>query len=200
MRPRLEQEREYRREMIINATERLLKEKDFESITMEDIAGVSDFCKASIYQYFKNKEELILAVFARIMDAEYALIEEKCSSQTDPVQAIRNYICLEFEFFYQRPWSAKIILNFPFRDFHPENSSLPLKYAQKKKLIAAIIQRGQREGKFITADTQALTNMILTISKGFATYLSAVFTADIKSPEIEMFISMIIKGITKEAQ
>ncbi|MFZ5645109.1 MAG: TetR/AcrR family transcriptional regulator [Bacillota bacterium] len=195
MRARLERERESRRESIIDATEQLLNEKTFESITIEDIAIRSDFSKASIYQYFKNKEELIIKVFSRILEIKCRLIEEKCLSHTDPVQAMRNYIKLEFEFIRRYPWSPKVAATFPFRDYHTED--LAVLYDQKKKLIAGIIQRGQTEGTFIMSDLDVLTNMILSASVGFVNYFSTLMSSDLQSPEIDMFISTIIKGITK---
>jgi len=200
MRARLEKEREFRRESIIKATEQLLNEKTFESITMDDIAIRSDFAKASIYQYFKSKEELIIEVFAKILEAECQLIEEKCLSQTDPSQAMRNFLMLEFKFVQQHSWGLKVVATFPFKDYY-EDSCLLAKYDQKKKLIASIIQRGQAEGTFIMSDLDVLTNMIVTVSSGFANYISALRSPDRQRPEIEMFISTIIKGITKgEAQ
>ncbi|OPX91679.1 MAG: HTH-type transcriptional regulator RutR [Pelotomaculum sp. PtaB.Bin104] len=196
MRARHERERESRRESIIEATEQLLNEKTFESITMDDIAISSDFAKASIYQYFKNKEELMMEVFSKILEIECHLIEEKCLSQTDPVQAMRNFIKFEIEFIRRYPWGPKVAATFPFRDYHAESCLLAL-YDQKKKLIAGIIQRGQTEGTFITSDLDVLTNMIISVSGGFANYFSTFISSDLQSPEIEMFISTIIKGITK---
>ncbi|MCG9967156.1 TetR/AcrR family transcriptional regulator [Pelotomaculum terephthalicicum JT] len=196
MRARHERERESRRESIIKATDQLLNEKTFESITMDDIAIRSDFAKASIYQYFKNKEELIMEVFSKVLKTQCRLIEEKCLSQTAPVQALRNYIKLEIEFIRRYPWRPKVRATFPFRDY-PADSRLLALYAQKKKLIAGIIQRGQTEGTFIMSDPDVLTNMILSASGGYANYFSTRISADLQSPEIEMFISTIIKGITK---
>lgn len=196
MRARHERERESRRESIIEATKQLLNEKTFESITMDDIAISSDFAKASIYQYFKNKDELMSEVFSKALKMQCYLIEKKCLSQTDSVQAMRNYIKLEFDFICQNPWMPKITATVTSIDFNAENRLVAL-YDQKKKLIATIIRRGQTEGTFIKSDLVVLTNMILCVSKGFANYLSTHISADLQSPVIEMFISTIIKGITK---
>jgi len=196
LRPRQERERESRRESIIEATEQLLNEKTFESITMDDIAMKSDFAKASIYQYFKNKDELMSEVFSKVLEAQCCLIKEKCLSQTDPVQAMRHYIKLELDFVRLNPWSPQVAATIPFEGFNAENRLIAL-YNQKKKLIADIIQRGQTEGTFIVSDLVVLTNMIICASTGFANYLSTHMSADSQSPVIEMLISIIIKGMTR---
>ncbi len=199
MRARHERERESRRESIIEATEQLLNEKTYESITMDDIAINSDFAKASIYQYFKNKDELMSEVFSKALETQCYLIKEKCLSQKDSVQALRNYIELEIDFIRLYPWSPKVHATIPFIDFSEENRLVAL-YDQKKKLITAIIQRGQTEGTFIMSDLVVLTNMILCVSAGFANYLTTHISAGLQNPVIKMLVSTIIKGITKGEQ
>jgi AcrR family transcriptional regulator len=200
MRARKELEREQRRNSIIEAAEELLNEKTFDAITVDDIAIRSDFAKASIYQYFINKDELMSEVFSKALEMQCSLIEEKCFGQTDPIQSMRNYIRLEFEFNNLYPWSAKVRATRPFNGFNVENRLVGL-YDQKKKLIAAIIQRGQTEGTFIAADLDVLTEMILGVSTGFANYFSSThMSADLKNEVIETFISTIMKGIAKGEQ
>ncbi|MHB8076793.1 TetR/AcrR family transcriptional regulator [Desulfosporosinus fructosivorans] len=196
MRIRQKRERESRRESIIVATQQLLNEKTFEAITMDDIALKSDFAKASIYQYFKNKDELMSEVFSKSLEMQCYLIEDKCIAQTDPVQAMRNYILLEFDFIHLNPWMPKVTATIPFIGFNAENRLIEL-YNKKKILIASIIERGQIEGSFIVSDLVVLTNMILGVSAGFANYLSTHISADLQSPVIEMLVSTIIKGMTR---
>jgi len=196
LRSRQEREREYRRESIIEATEQLLNEKGFESITMDDIAIKSDFAKASIYQYFKNKDELMSAVFSKALEMQCCLIEEKCLSQTDSVQAIRNFIKLEFDFICQNPWMPKVSATVVSIGFNAETRLVEL-YEHKKKLISAIIQRGQTGGTFIMSDQVVLTNMILCVSAGFANYSSTRISADLQTPVIDMLIATIVKGIKR---
>jgi len=206
MKPRLEREREFRREYIIEATEKLLNEKTFEAITMDDIATASGFAKATIYQYFKNKEELLIGVFSRILKLECRLIEEKCLPQADPVQAMQNYLMLEFDFVNQYSWLLKVIANVPLKSY--AESSLTNEYEHKKELVAGIIRRGQQEGAFMIYDLGIMTDMILLISQGFAAYFSTMFSLskgnvnNIEStinPEIELFIFHVMKGIRRES-
>lgn len=199
MRARQERERNSRRESIIKATEQLLNDKTFDSITMDDIAMKSDFAKASIYQYFKNKDELMSAVFCKTLETQCCLIEKKCLSQTDPVQAMKNYIKLEFEFIRLNPWIPKVSATVSSIGFNDENHSGVL-YDRKKKLIADIIRQGQNEGEFIMSDLVVLTNMILCVSSGFASYLSTHISSDLQDPVIEIFVSTIIKGMNKGEQ
>ena len=56
---------EARREEIVNACEKLYHTKSFKEITLKDIAGATSFTRTSIYNYFRTKEEIFLALLKR---------------------------------------------------------------------------------------------------------------------------------------
>ena len=57
-----------RREEIMNACEQLYKTMSFHDITLKEIGEVTSFSRPSIYNYFKTKEEIFLALFEREYD------------------------------------------------------------------------------------------------------------------------------------
>ena len=54
-----------RKEEIMNACEALYQTKIFRDITLKDIGEKTSFTRTSIYNYFKSKEEVFLALFER---------------------------------------------------------------------------------------------------------------------------------------
>ncbi|MDX1642467.1 MAG: TetR/AcrR family transcriptional regulator [Balneolaceae bacterium] len=62
---RKEKERQARKELIIDVTEKIIEEKGFENITMDEIAEKAEMGKGSLYLYFKNKTSIILAICER---------------------------------------------------------------------------------------------------------------------------------------
>lgn len=54
-----------RREEIINACEALYKTMSFREITIKEIGNATSFTRTSIYNYFRTKEEIFLALFRR---------------------------------------------------------------------------------------------------------------------------------------
>lgn len=59
---RKEREKQQRREVIVNAAEKVFFSKGFDRSTMDDIADGAELSKGTLYLYFKSKEELRLAV------------------------------------------------------------------------------------------------------------------------------------------
>lgn len=62
---RKERERKARKELIIDVTEKIIEERGFENITMDEIAEKAEMGKGSLYLYFKNKTSIILAMCDR---------------------------------------------------------------------------------------------------------------------------------------
>ncbi len=58
----------FRRNEIIDACERLYENKGFKEITMADIAEETTFTRTSIYNYFRTKDEIFLALLQREYD------------------------------------------------------------------------------------------------------------------------------------
>ena len=54
-----------RKEEIMNACEQLYQTMSFHDITLKEIGEVTSFSRPSIYNYFKTKEEIFLALFER---------------------------------------------------------------------------------------------------------------------------------------
>lgn len=59
---RKEREKQLRREEIVQAAEKVFFSKGFDLSTMDDIAEEAELSKGTLYLYFKNKEDLHLAV------------------------------------------------------------------------------------------------------------------------------------------
>ena len=56
---------EARREEIINACEKLYQTLSFKEITIKEIGNATSFTRTSIYNYFRTKEEIFLALLKR---------------------------------------------------------------------------------------------------------------------------------------
>lgn len=72
---RLKAEREHRKDLIADCAERVFFEKGFAAATIDRIAAEAGYTKRTIYFYFRDKEELFLAVVYRAQKMFYAYLE-----------------------------------------------------------------------------------------------------------------------------
>jgi AcrR family transcriptional regulator len=60
-----DEQKEERRQAILDATLQLFQETSYEAVNMVDVANKAGVAKGTIYLYFKTKEELFLALLAQ---------------------------------------------------------------------------------------------------------------------------------------
>ena len=72
---------------VIRAAEELFKKVGFRAVTMELVAREADVAKATLYSHFKNKDELFLAVCARMAGILRASVEQALMKPDAPLDA-----------------------------------------------------------------------------------------------------------------
>lgn len=72
---------DFHRECIIKTAETLFEQNGFESTSMNDIAREAGYSKATLYVYFKNKEEIVNCIILQSMKLLYDRIQ--ISTQTE---------------------------------------------------------------------------------------------------------------------
>lgn len=90
---------EFHRGSILAAAERLFAEKGTEKTTMDDIARVAEYSKATLYVYFQSKEEIINAILLSGMLLLKKKVHEAIESHSDWFQAY-DAVCLAIIRFY----------------------------------------------------------------------------------------------------
>ena len=93
---RRQEEKEARRESIIDAAEAVFSARGFEGATMADIAEQARLSRALVYVYFKDKEELMVAITLRglqLLRRSFERAVAKANTGLAKVEAIgRAYI------------------------------------------------------------------------------------------------------------
>jgi TetR/AcrR family transcriptional regulator len=87
---RKQREKEQRRLDIIIAAEEVFFSRGLETATVDEVAEKAELSKGTLYLYFKNKEELIAAVFHRGMNILQKMMIEKALSSSDAIEKMRS--------------------------------------------------------------------------------------------------------------
>ncbi len=122
---RKKEPRSVHRENIVSAASSLFMEKGIAAVSMDDIAKAARYSKATLYVYFKNKEEIVGILVLNSMKKLYdyissALIQHKTT------KARYDFICRglvqyqeEFPFYFKMVLD-KINIDFESQDYLPE--------------------------------------------------------------------------------
>lgn len=112
------------RSYITTSAEELFIQKGIQSTTMEDIAKKAGYSKATLYVYFKNKEEIIAALTLQSMTKLYDYISTALSKQTETKEKYYAICSLLTQYQEDYPFYFDIVLekintNFKKPDFIP---------------------------------------------------------------------------------
>lgn len=141
----------FHRDNILRATEKLFLEKGIENTSMDNIAKEAEYSKATIYVYFKNKDELISSITLISMKLYLKHIIEAISESTDIYEQYYR-LCYSLADFhknyplYYECMLKEINVDIDLPKTPPVYKEIYEVGEEINKVIAAMLERGIKEG------------------------------------------------------
>lgn len=182
------------RKNIAEAAQRLFAEKGIESTSMNEIAKESGYSKATLYVYFKDKEELVGVLVLESMQKLYDYLS-KTLEDTENVSECFYKICNAFvDYQEEYPFYFELLLkainvDFETTRFLPEEKETFLVGERINALLIAFFEKGIERG-IIRGDLDILPTI-------FALWgmISGVIMLSVNKQE---YISMQMKKTKRE--
>lgn len=93
-----------REERIIETAARLFGEFDYNDVRMEDIAARAGMAKGTLYLYFKDKDDLFLALILERMTHLFDTAQMLASEPVPPETKLTNVVRHVFDYFRSQPY------------------------------------------------------------------------------------------------
>jgi AcrR family transcriptional regulator len=204
---RKEREKETRREQIKIAAKEVFMLKGFHSATMEDIADKSELSPATIYLYFKNKEELFASL---ILSPMRYMLEETEKVYNNEKLSVEEKI-LEFKEVMYKTYQYDPLMLHNLFHLQIENALWVLRdelfteindTARKlHRTMANIFADGVRQGKFVEANPMSLMDIIWGTFTGLVMWEEAKTkfnpSKDYLKPTLDRAFSVFLEGIKR---
>ncbi len=129
-----------REDAIIQAVNRLLAEKGFDAMTVDEVAAEVGIAKASLYKHFPSKEDLAAAAMVRVMDRARAFLDS-LDLQAPPLARLQSVA----------RWTMEVQLAGEMPSLPSENSSLRSALATCKPYVDGLMDVSDRLGGWIEA-------------------------------------------------
>lgn len=139
---------EMRRRTILRAAAEIFGSKGYGGATIAEIAAKSGIAEASIYQYFKSKEELLLSVPGNWFDELSEEIEEVFSGNMNPYERLLYLLRRWAIDFQTREWDTSVLILELYRNPAFYNSQAYRNTHRFWRLIRGIVEEGREEGYF----------------------------------------------------
>ncbi|HRA77811.1 MAG TPA: helix-turn-helix domain-containing protein [Burkholderiaceae bacterium] len=78
-----------REDAILASVNRLLAEKGFDSMTIDEVAADVGIAKASLYKHFASKEELAAAAMVQVLDRALAFLAVQADANASALERVR---------------------------------------------------------------------------------------------------------------
>ncbi len=135
-----------REDAIIEVVNRLLSEKGFEAMTVDEVAANVGIAKASLYKHFPSKEDLAAAAMVRVMQRAQTYLKT-LSDEAAPLDNIRAVV----------RWTMKVQLAGQMPSLPSQNSSLRATLMANKDYMDGLIELSDTLGAWIEAAQAAGT-------------------------------------------
>lgn len=129
-----------REEAIIQTVNRLLAEKGFEAMTVDEVALQVGIAKASLYKHFASKEELAAAAMVRVMRRAQDFIRA-LPEQAPPLENLRAVV----------RWTLEVKLAGDMPSLPSQNSTLRATLIGNKDYMEGLMDVSERLGAWIEA-------------------------------------------------
>jgi len=142
-----------REDAIVDAVNRLLAEKGFDLMTVDEVAAEVGIAKASLYKHFDSKEALAAAAMKRLLSHSLAQLELiKQQNLPDPLSRLKAVV----------RWTMEVQLAGEMPSLPAQNSSLRAALMADMDYMGKLIEVSERLGFWITeAQEQGLvTNAV----------------------------------------
>ena len=134
-----------REDAIIASVNRLLADKGFDLMTVDEVAADVGIAKASLYKHFPSKEALAAAAMVRLMERTQALVDQQAArTDTTPLQRLQAVT----------RWALELQLAGEMPTVPSQNSSLRAELMASKTYLDALMQVSETLGGWIQ-DAQA---------------------------------------------
>ena len=137
-----------REEAIVQTVNRLLAEKGFEAMTVDEVAAQVGIAKASLYKHFSSKEDLAAAAMVRVMRRAQDFITS-LPPEGSPLEKLRAVV----------RWTLQVKLDGEMPSLPSQNSTLRAALIANKDYMDGLMDVSDRLGEWIeAAQAQGLLN------------------------------------------
>ena len=144
--PFKEQMRRVREDAIVASVNRLLAEKGFDAMTVDEVAADVGIAKASLYKHFESKEELAAAAMVRVLDQALDFIAKlEADTAATPLAQLKAVA----------RWTMQVQLAGEMPSLPAQNSALRSALAAHGVYLDRLVAVSDKLGAWITAAQQA---------------------------------------------
>ena len=172
----------------------------FKKTTVDEISKDARISKRTLYEHFKNKEDLFVSLFIREALTARKEILKRLKNIEDPLEKIKKFMVFSRDYFKEQPFMVKVL---------EDEDGLYAPFLKKKyrvfveegilNIFEDILREGIEKGEFRRMDTRITSYIIFKLFQSF-TYAKTMPWKNGKTDEgveLNVMINFISKAIIR---
>lgn len=152
---------EKRKAQIIDEGIKIIHEKGFPALSIRELAGRVGISEPAIYRHFKNKEDIIMGILAKMQELG-AQTQYQLDAVDGELEKIKQLILLQLEYFEKNQAMTTIMLS---EEVFHLNEKLKHKLENiinsRQRLLTDLINSAQAKKLIIVEDVDNLASLIM---------------------------------------
>ena len=191
--------REDLREVILEATDRLLARYGYKKMTIDDLAQEVGIGKGSIYLFFSSKEEIALSHIDKIVDDIKQELDEIAKKDQSAKQRLKEMLLARVLIRFDRVQHYTQSLNELLAALRPQLLARRKNYFNEEaQIFAEVIKEGQEKNEFVKDDELLVAETFLAATNSLLPYSLSVRElgerAEIEE-KTERIADLLLKGL-----
>ncbi len=147
---------------ILDCAEKIFADRGFNKATVSEIAGRAGVAEGSIYDFFKNKEDLLLSIAGERLKDQIELLQETFHVQ-HPIRKLRRFIRFHFDMYLRnRDFLQVFVLENLLNNRFYSSGAFETFRAEYLTVVEGIVEEGKELGVFRKdVNTRVFRNMFL---------------------------------------
>ena len=195
---RKQRERQARLNLILDAGLASFSKHGYHNASMDSIAEEAELGKATLYYYFKSKDELLLAILKNGIGVFFEHLEQALSHKASPLEQIKLISALSVRFFREHPDYFKLYL---YLNAHPAFRERLLEHlapviGSKLKLFRAVFEAAKEEGQIKDLPIGHLISVFGSLVMGVGIFMGG---GKVEEPQViaDLINEVFLDGIVR---
>lgn len=196
---RKEREKRFRRQEILVAAKAVFAKKGYDGAVLEEIAERAEFSKATLYTYFKDKQDLFYAVLEDGLDRLFDRTKDIVRQDLPSLSRLRLMIRSAIEYLEEDRDFFRVLT--PERagltdSRHPELRKRVLpKLVAFIELAAVVVRQGIDEGKIKNVDPREVANLLFGMIHSAVVWWLLEGAREPLAEKSEIILDVLLDGI-----
>ncbi|MGH9126960.1 MAG: TetR/AcrR family transcriptional regulator [Acidimicrobiales bacterium] len=188
--------RESRRQQLIDAAWRCVDRVGYHNLTIDDVCAESNLSKGAFYTYFKQKQDLFVALLDEDAAALEAIINDLGATDLSAIERIRRFLRAVLE----RGQDNAVVqmradLWAEVRDDPDVQKRFSETVSERRRVLAGWIDDAVRSGEMVDIPPNAFASILLALADGLMLH-SSIDPRGFRWANIRTGVRVLLDGIT----